>query len=354
MIKQIVGPHVVASADPSQASLIAAVGAAITTQMRAVLHHRDFQCLESAWRSLDFLVRNVETDEQLQLYMLDISKDELVDDLNASDQLGSTGLYHLLVEETVHTPGAELWAVIAGDYTFDATAQDAQVLGRAAKIAHQAGAPFLGGASPRLLGCDSLATTPDCAQWDQPMGDDAAAAWQALRQLPESSYVGLLAPRFLIRLPYGSAADEIDRFEFEELAAHGFDPVASHPSFLWANPAFIAALLLAQSFNMRGWDMSPGAGGTIDGLPAHTFKRHGETEMTPCAEIWLTDRCADAVLSKGVMPLMSIKSRDAVRLTRFQSLAQPPKKHRGSMGFLKRLLEYLRVLIDSMLDPTIE
>ncbi len=332
MIKQIVAPHVTPSADPQQAQLIAAVDAAITKQMRAVLHHCDFQCLEAAWRSLDFLVRNIETDEQLQLYVLDLSQQELVGDLNTSDQLESTGLHGLIVEQTVHTPGAAPWAVICGDYTFAATAHDAQLLGRLAKITAAARAPFIGTVHPHLLGCRSVAQTPDSAEWDRPLEPDAQAAWTAVRELPEAAHIGLAAPRFLMRLPYGRDSDEIDRFEFEELDPEHFDPVADHLKFLWANPAFVCTLLLAWSFGIDGWDLVPGAAATFDGLPAHMFKRDGQTEMTPCAEAWLSDRAADAILAKGFMPLQSIKGRDAVRLTRFQSLSTPPGNLAGRWG----------------------
>ena len=329
LIKQIVGPHIVPLADPNLNELTASVDAAITQQMQAILHHRDFQRLEAVWLSVDFLVRNIETDEQLQLFILDVTKDELAADLNSTDQLQSTGLYHMLVEQTIHTPGGLPWAFAATDYTFDATVKDAQLLGRLAKIGGEGGLPFFGAAHARLLGCDSLAATPDCSQWDQPVDTEIVAAWQALRELPVAKYLGLTAPRFLMRLPYGPGGEEIDLFEFDELRSAEFDPVEMHEQFLWANSAFFCALLLAQAFTTHGWDMSPGTGGSIDGLPAHMTKRDGETRMTPCAEIWLTDRAADVVIHKGVMPLMSIKSRNAVRLTRFQSLANPPQNVAG-------------------------
>ncbi len=326
LLQQIVGPHVV-HAKPQQDELLQAVDAATSKLMRAVLHDSGFQQLEANWRGLDFLTRHLETDEHLKLYVFDISKAELTADLGAGDDLESTGLHSLLVEQTVGTPGAQPWAVVVGAYTFDATAQDAEALGRLAKIAARAGAAFLTGASPRVLGCKSLGLKPDPAKWDQAMDTDAAQAWSALRRLPEAVHVGLTLPRYLLRLPYGKNTDELDRFEFEEIQG---DPTKG--VYLWGNPAFICGYLLGQAFSQEGWGFSPGAGQDVDDLPAHTFTHDGESHMTPCAEAWLSERTAEAILEKGVMPLLSIHGRDAVRLARFQSLAEPATNLAGRWG----------------------
>ena len=325
MLQQIVGPHVVPAPDPRQDQLVAAVDAAITSQMQAILHDPAFQSLEAAWRSLDFLVRQVETDELLKLHVLDLSKEELAADLNATDSLSSTELYKLFVDKTIHTPGGVPWALLAGNYTFDATAEDAQVIGRMAKISSEAGAPFISGAHPRVLGCESLVTSPQAADW-QPVSDQGGAdAWAALRKLPEAGSIGLALPRVLLRLPYGKATDEIDRFDFEEIQTDPFDPAASHERFLWGNPAFLGVMLLAGTYKTHGWDFSPGGGATVSGLPSFTFKQDGQAETLPCAEAWLTERTADAMMSQGFMPVLSVKNSDAVRLARFQSIADPPK-----------------------------
>src|SRR5439155_11794368 len=124
------------------------------------------------------------------------------------------------------------WSILVGQYTFDHSREDVELLGRIARIASRAGAPFLAAASPRILGCTSLADAPDADDWQKQTGTDNEAAWTQLRQLPESVYVGLALPRFLLRQPYGKKSDPIERFQFEEMV-----PGAVHEDYLWGNPA---------------------------------------------------------------------------------------------------------------------
>ena len=164
-LRKIVQPHLVPGQDPRQTELEDTINAAAAGMMRIMLQHPDFQALEAAWRGLDFLVSRLETDAQLKLYVFDLSKSELAADLNDTNDLRSTGIYKLLVEQTIGTAGGEPWAVIGGNYTFDQTRQDAELLGRIAKIAAAAGAPYIAAADSNLLGCESLAQTPDPDDW---------------------------------------------------------------------------------------------------------------------------------------------------------------------------------------------
>ena len=318
-LKKIVQPHLVPGEDPRQIELEAAINAASAALMRIILHHPNFQALEAAWRALYFLVSRLETDALLKLYILDISKTELAADLNAVGDLRTTGIYKLLVEQTVETAGGEPWSVIGGNYTFGQTREDAELLGRMAKIAAAAGAPFIAAAHPNLLGCNSLAKTPDPDDWRSTADKAGHAAWQALHNLPEAVYLGLALPRFLLRLPYGANTDPLEQFEFEEMA----DGII-HEDYLWGNPCFICACLLGQAFSTYGWDLRPGAVQDVSGLPLHIYKETGETRIKPCAEVVLTERAAEIILDKGFMLLLSFRDQDMIRLVRFQSLALPP------------------------------
>lgn len=317
-VRRVAEPHLVAASDLRQVELIGVIDRALSAQMRALLHVPAFQALEAAWRALFFLVRRVETGSQLKLHLIDLSKDELAADLMSSQDLRAVGAYKLLVEETVGTPCAERWALIIGNYTFSPRREDADLLGRLAKIARAAGAPFIAAASPRLLGCSSIAETPQPRDWRLTPDADAAAAWEALRRLPEASAIGLALPRFLLRLPYGKKTDAIESFDFEEIPES-----AEHEDYLWGNPAFACAALLAQSFSECGWEMRPGTHAQIDGLPLHVYEQDGESGLKPCAEAVLTNDAADRILEEGLMPLVSLKGRDAVRVVRFQSIAEP-------------------------------
>jgi len=321
---EIVRPHLAPKDNPRRAETIAAVDTAAAALLQAILHHPDFQGLESAWRAVWFLVSHLETGEEMKLYLLDVSRDELAADLASTEDLRATGTYRLLAEQTVETPGAEPWAVLVGDYTFGPTRGDAELLGRLAKVTKRAGAPFLAAAHPHLLGCASLAETPDPDDWGfRPEAADRKA-WQAFRALPEAAYVGLALPRFLLRLPYGRDTEPIEAFDFDEMPG---EPVHAH--YLWGNPAIACACLLGQGFSESGWSVRPGTVQEIGGLPIHVYRSGEESKATPCAEVVLTERAAEAILDAGVIPLLSFKGRDTIRLARFQSIADPPTRLAG-------------------------
>jgi type VI secretion system protein ImpC len=318
LVHEIVAPHVVAKADPRQAELVALIDKATSAQMAALLHAPDFQALEAAWRGVFFLVRSIETNSQLKLFLIDVSKEELAEDLLTRGDLSSTGIYKLLVEKTVGTLGAEPWAVLAGNFSFGPTVKDAELLARMAKVAAAAGAPFIACASPRLLGCASVLDLPDVRQWKTQMSGETAASWQSLRSSREARFLGLALPRFLLRLPYGKDTEPVELFQFEEMP----DP-AAHESYLWGNPAFVCALLLAQSFAEQGWELRPGTISEVSGLPVYVYAVEGEPRTLPCAETLMTQTAAEKMMEKGFMPLVSLKDQPAVRLLRFQAIADP-------------------------------
>jgi type VI secretion system protein ImpC len=301
-VERVVAPHTVPAENPQLPELRGLVDAEAGVRMRAMLHHSAFQALEAAWRALFQLVRATETGSQLKLYLLDLSKAELAADLSAADDLRQSQTWRILVDDTVGT-GGDPWSVVAGNYSFAQEADDAQMLGRLAKIMSFAGAPFLGEADPASGAAET---------------GEGARQWEQLRQLPEARWVGLAMPRFLLRLPYGKKTDPVESFDFEEMPG-----VPVHRQYLWGNPAFACAQLLAEAFARDGWQMRPGAHPQLDRLPVHIYEADGEKQAKPCAEVLLTERDMDWILDQGYMPLASIKGRDAVRLVRFQSIAKP-------------------------------
>ena len=323
-LRKIVQPHLVPGEDPRQMELEATIDAAAAGLMRLLLHHANFQATEAAWRALDFLVSGLETDARLKLYVIDLSKSELAADLSGVNDLRTTGIYKLLVEQTVDTPGGEPWAAIAGNYTFERTREDAELLGRMAKIAGAAGAPFIAAAHANLLGCDSLAYNPDPDDWQTTMDEAGDSAWQALHRLPEAAYLGLALPRFLLRLPYGAKTEPLEQFEFEEMAGG-----PKHEDYLWGNPCFACVYLLGAAFSAYGSNLQPGTGQHIDNLPLHVYQEAGETRIKPCAEVLLTERAAEIILDKGFMPLLSFRDQDMIRMARIQSLVLPPRPLAG-------------------------
>lgn len=320
-LQSIVSPYAVPNEHPMALELRAQVDAAMSQIMKTVLHHPSFQALETTWRGLSFVVDRLETDLQLQLYLLDLPKSELSADLLNCDDLQSTELYRLLIHEAVRTPGAQPWAVVGGAYTFDRTTEDREMLERIASLCKEAGAPFLTGAFPASAGCPSFGTTPDPDDWKiSATQESEQESWNRLRHLPEAAYLGLVLPRFLLRLPYGQETEPISTFTFEEMAG-----VPNHEDYCWGHPLFACLVLLGQAFSERGWEMRPGSIKDIEGLPLHVYQDDsGESATKPCAETWLTEDAAERLLDEGIMPFVSYKDQDRIRLVRFQSLVSPP------------------------------
>ncbi len=288
-----------------------------TELMRAILGNGSFRGLEACWRGVDFLVRRLDVDGPLTLHLFDVSPEELRADLLFGDDLGRTGLHRLLVEKTVGTPGGQAWAALVVLDSFGPSREDAEALGRLARIAAQAGTAVLAGAAPGLVGCASLAETPDPDDWTEPAGE-GAEAWAALRRLPDARFVGLALPRLLLRLPWGKETNAVDAFDFEELASP-----PSHEEYLWGCPSLATALLLGEAFLADGWSLRPGSAQEISGLPFALVEEDGEKHAVPCAEALFTVRAMQAVAERGLMPLLTMKGTDTVRLAIFQSIAEP-------------------------------
>ena len=318
-VRGIAAPHAVPAEDPQVPELVAAVDAMIGSWIRNALHHPGFQALEAAWRGLDWLVSRLETDSQLQVWMLDVSKAELAEDLRSARSLETSGWRKVLVSQVLDSPDAEPWAAVGGLYAFDRTVEDVALLARLARVARQADAPLIGAASPGVVGCAGFGGAPDPSDW-RPGAPDAPAAqiWAALRELPEARWLGLAAPRFLLRLPYGKDTDPAETFAFEEMPEG-----AGHEDYLWGGPALICLALLGEAFAENGWRLRPGSAQEVGGLPLHVFTDDGERRIKPCAEAALSGRALEALLDAGVMPIVSAYGRDVVRLARFQSIASP-------------------------------
>jgi type VI secretion system protein ImpC len=315
-LKAIVRPHLAPDEDSDLPRLREAVDDARSRMLRAILRSPRFRGLEAAWRSLDLLVRR-SGEESIRIFFLDASREALLEDVASHEKLSGTGLYRRLVTETVDTPGAEPWGAILGLYDFGPTLQDAALLSRIAKLARAAGAPFLAGARSDFVGCASLAATPDPSDWRTPEGE-GAVIWEELRALPEAAWVALALPRLMLRRPYGARTEPIDAFPFEEIPA-----APEHEAYVWGNAALACALVLTGAFEEGGWNLHPEAAAEIQSLPTHVFKDGLETRITPPSEVVLTLRAAEKLLEAGLVPVLSLKGSESVRVARLQPIARP-------------------------------
>jgi type VI secretion system protein ImpC len=278
--------------------------------MSAILHDPRFQALEAAWRSLQFLASRLETKESLKLYLLDISKEDLSAELLKADDFRKSAVYHAIVEDTLQVPDAEPWALLVGNYGFDRNdEQDLQLLERMGLLGRAAGAPFLAQCVLSSSG-----------------NTRAVRFWKELRRSSYAGYLGLAVPRVLLRLPYGLETRRIDSFAFEEMPAH------RHEQYLWGNPAFACASLLAGGFAGNGWKFGEGAMREIHGLPMHVYNAGRGRGIQPCAEMALTEGECDQLLREGFMPLYASRDRDVLKVVSFQSIAEPQAPLSGRWG----------------------
>ncbi|MBX7061682.1 MAG: type VI secretion system contractile sheath large subunit [Pyrinomonadaceae bacterium] len=324
LLRELVRPHLLRIDEEERAPLVSAVDSATGELMRRILHHHQFKALEAAWRGLFLMIRRVETASDLSIYILDASKDELSDDLKGAESLSGTALYRVVIKDAIETPGAEPWSLMIGAYDFSPTVDDVATLVRISKIAAGADAPFIAHMRPDVLGVNSLYGNIDPKSWTLSGETEAEKLWAALRKMPESEYLGMVIPRFLARLPYGADTEPLETFSFEE-----FDGTPDHDNYVWANAGFICGTLLAQSFSEHEWQMGKLLKQDLDGLPLHIYKLNGETVFTPCAEVQMTDVACDKLMDHGLMPLVTYKNTDHVKLARFQSITEPVTKLKG-------------------------
>lgn len=301
LIARVVAPHIVPDTTAQTQTYLRAVDAAIAEQMRQLLHAPVLQAMEANWRGVQFLVSRLELDDNLQLHLLDVSREELEADLLDSGQPLEQSASHAVLASRRHS-GEAGWSLLAGLYGFDDTGRDAALLTALAALGAKAGGPFIGSAA-------------------LPAADAApSATWTELRRSPAARWLGLVTPRLLLRTPYGARHERVDSFAFEEL---GSAPDAQH--YLWAPGSLALPLLLGRSYTLNeGWSFSPDDEREIDDLPSCTrLDRDGEPELVPCAEAFLNDTRAEALLATGLMPLLSHRHRNVVLLMRVQSLAEP-------------------------------
>jgi len=314
LLSKIVGPHVVQEPDPKVDSAIRAVDQAIAESMRRILHHPDFQALEGAWRSLYNLVQESEFGEELQLKVCNVSMKSLLNGLPASaSAIEDSGLYQLLVGRFRRAADDQGFSLLLCNFYFGGSPDDVALLAALGSLAHAHGAAVIGAAQSELVGSYSLVEQPSFNDWSQ----QDNPFWRQLRESPMAARIGLVLPRILGRLPYGRDTDEIGDFDFEEIVTR------THEDFLWVNPTLSCARLLAESFAQSGWEMNPDDNTDIEDLPAYTYDEDGEKKLLPCAELFLPERSAEAILGMGVMPIASYRGRDMAKLLRFQSIAKP-------------------------------
>ena len=305
-------------------AMIAAIDEKLTAQLNLILHNPDFQKLEGAWRGLHYMVNNTESDEHLKIRVMNISKLELGKTLKrfkgaAWDQ---SPLFKKVYEEEYGQFGGEPFGAIVGDYHFDQSPPDIELLGEMAKIAASAHAPFITGAGPSLMQMESWQELANPRDLTKIFSTPEYAGWRSLRESDDSKYLGMCMPRFLARTPYGAKTNPVEEFDFEEDTAG-----ADHTKYAWANAAYAMATNINRSYKQYGWGSrirGIESGGAVENLPLHTFPTDdGGVDQKCPTEIAISDR-REAELSKaGLLSLIHRKNSDFAAFIGSQSLNKP-------------------------------
>jgi type VI secretion system protein ImpC len=316
----IIGDDVFTTLD----AMRAAIDRKLTEQVNAIIHHPEFQQLESAWRGLNYLVMNTSTGKDLKIKVMNISKDEVRKTLRqfrdaAWDQ---SPLFKKVYEQEFGQLGGQPYAAFICDYYFDHSPPDIELLKGLTKIGAAAHAPIISAAAPAILGMESwqeLANPRDLAkQFDA----QDYMAWRSFRDMNDSRYLALTMPRFLGRQLYGAKTEPVEEFAFEEETDGG-----AHDKHLWLNAAYGLGVRITDSFKEYGWTTrirGVESGGTLEGLPTATFPTDDGGVDNKCpTEIAISDR-REAELSKaGFMSLIHRKNTDQATFIGAQTVHSP-------------------------------
>ncbi|WP_435750859.1 type VI secretion system contractile sheath large subunit [Thauera sp. AutoDN2] len=305
-------------------AIIAEIDRKLSEQVDEIIHKPDFQRLESTWRGLHYLVNSTETDEMLKIRVMNISKKDLHRNLRRHKGIGwdQGPIFRRIYEEEYGQLGGAPYGCLVGDYYFDHSAPDVELLGEISKIAAAAHCPVIAGADPGVMQMNSWQELANPRDLTKIFENTEYAPWRSLRDSDDSRYIGLAMPRFLGRLPYGARTNPVDEFDFEE-STEGDD----HSRYLWVNAAFAMAVNINRSFKYYGWATSirgVESGGLVEGLPCHTFPSDdGGVDMKCPTEIAISDRREAELAKNGFMPLIHRKNTDMAAFIGAQSLQKP-------------------------------
>jgi type VI secretion system protein ImpC len=331
-------------ADATLNSRIAQIDHLISLQLNEILHHPAFQKLEASWRGIKYMMDQSETSAMLKIRVLNVSKKELLRDLQRAPEFDQSVMFKKVYEDEFGIFGGEPFGALIGDYEFSKNPEDIELLEKVSQVAAGAHAPFLTAAAPELLNLDSFANLGEPRDIGKIFDSTEYAKWKSFRASDDSRYVGLTMPRVLMRLPYGKDTKPIDEFNFEE-GVDGTD----HSKYLWGNAAYALGARLTQAFASYGWCASirgVEGGGLVEGLPTHTFRTdEGDVALKCPTEVAITDRREKELADQGLIPLVHCKGTDYAAFFSVQSTNKPKKFDKAAANANARLSAQLPYIL---------
>ena len=324
-------------------SRIAEIDRLLSAQLNEIMHHEDFQKLEGSWRGLHQLVMNSETSPMLKIRVMNVSKKDLLKDLEKAIEFDQSAIFKKIYEEEYGTFGGAPYGALIGDYEFGNHPQDMSLLEKMAQVAAAAHAPFLSAASPDMFGWETFSEMTEVRDVSKIFDRTEYAKWRSFRESEDSRYVGLTLPHTLGREPYGAATKPTETFRFEE-NVDGSD----HKKYLWTNAAYSLGTRLTEAFAMYGWCVAirgVEGGGLVDSLPTHTFETdEGEVALKCPTEVAITDRREKEFSDNGFIPLVHCKGTDYAAFFGMQSCNKAKKYDTDAANANARLSTQLQYM----------
>lgn len=325
---------------------IAEIDDLISLQLNEILHHPDLQKLEASWRGLAYLVFNTETSTRLKLRLMNITKAELLKDLEKAVEFDQSALFKKVYEEEYGTFGGYPYSVLIGDYEFGRHPQDMALLEKVSNVAAAAHAPFIASASPLLFDMGSFTELGIPRDLSKIFESAELIKWRSFRASEDSRYVTLCLPHVLLRLPYGPDTVPVEGINFVE-DTDGRD----HSKYLWGNPAWMLGARITDAFAKYGWTAAirgVEGGGKVEGLPTHTFHTdEGDIALKCPTEISITDRREKELNDLGFVALVHCKGTDYAAFFGGQTANKPKLYNTAAANANSRLSAMLPYVLNA-------
>lgn len=330
----------------------------ISAQMDEILHAEAFQSLESSWRGLKLLIDRTDFRENIKIELLNVSKEDLLDDFEFSPETTQSGLFKHVYSSGYGQFGGEPVGVIIGNYAFSPSSPDIKLLQYVASIGAMSHAPFISSVAPSFFGIEDFSELANIKDLNAVFEGPRYIKWRSLRESEDARYIGLTAPRFLLRTPYDPSENPIYSFNYSENVKN------SHEDYLWGNTAFALGSRFSDSFAKYRWCpniIGPQSGGAVEDLPVHLFESMGALQAKIPTEVLVTDRKEFELSEAGFIALTMRKGSDNAAFFSANSIQKPkvfPNTKEGKdaetnyrlgtqlpyMMIINRLAHYIKVL----------
>lgn len=300
--------------------MIAEIDKKLSVQVDSIIHHMDYQNLESAWRGLKLVVDRTDFRENIKLELLNVSKEDLLNDFEDSPEVVKSGLYRRVYYEGFGVFGGEPYAAMIANYDFGPGPQDVKLLQYVSSVAAMAHCPFIAAAGSEFFGVEDFRKLPNLRDLSSIFEGPQYIKWNSFRESEDSRYVGLTMPRFLLRQPYEPEVNPVKAFDYKETVTD------DHENYLWGNTAYTFATRLTESFAKYRWCpniIGPQAGGAVRDLPVHLFESMGDIATKIPTEVAITDRREYELAEQGFMSLVYRKGSDNAAYFSANSVQKP-------------------------------